>query len=85
IRVAVTNDRRGRIFAIGGMAADSSRLFAKVEVFRPGKGWATARRLPSARFAALATSTSDGRVWVIGGYDEFGSPLQDGFVYSPAN
>lgn len=83
IRVAVTNDSRGRIFVIGGMAADSSRLFAKVEVFRPGKGWATAPRLPSARFAALATSTSDGRVWVIGGYDQFGTPLQDGFVFTP--
>ena len=83
IRVAVTSDSRGRIFAIGGMAADSSRLFAKVEVFRPGKGWATAARLPSARFAAMATSTSDGRVWVIGGYDAFGNPLQDGFVFTP--
>ena len=84
IFTAVTADSHGRIFVAGGIAADGSRIFAKVEVLRPDKGWATAPSLPTARFNALATATPDGRVWVIGGYDTFGNPLQDGYVFTPA-
>ncbi len=85
IRVAVTSDARGRIFTIGGLAADASRMFSRVEVYRPNSGtWARAADLPDARFAATAAFTADGRVWVFGGYDAFGNPLSDGFVFTPA-
>ena len=85
IRVAVTSDARGRIFTIGGLAADASRMFSRVEIYRPNSGtWARAADLPDARFAATAAFTADGRVWVFGGYDAFGNPLSGGYVFTPA-
>ena len=73
MRIGVTADARGRIFTIAGLAADGSRLFARVEVYRPDTGnWARAADLPDKRFGVVAASTPDGRVWVVGGYDKFG-------------
>jgi Kelch motif len=84
IRVAVTGDVSGRIWAIGGMRADASSLFSKVEVYRPSDGtWAKAANLPDDRFAATAGSTPNGRVWVVQGFDKFGNPLSDGYVFTP--
>lgn len=84
IGVGVSSDARGRIFTIGGLAADASRLFSRVEVYRPNSGtWARAADLPDARFAVNAAFTPDGRVWVVGGYDMFGTGLYDGYVFTP--
>ena len=86
IRVGVTSDARGRIFAIGGLAADASRIFSRVEVYRPASGtWARAADLPLARFAVMAAFTPDGRVWVFGGYDAWGNPFGDGYVFTPTS
>jgi hypothetical protein len=85
IRVGVTSDAKGRIFTVGGIAGDGSRMFSTVEVYRPSSSsWARAADLPDKRATVLTASTPDGRVWAVGGYDQFGSPLQDGFVFNPA-
>jgi hypothetical protein len=85
IRVAVTNDADGRIWAVGGMRADASSMFSKVEVYRPDSGtWAKAANLPDDRMDAIAASTPDGRVWVLQGFDKFGNPLSDGYVFTPS-
>jgi Kelch motif len=84
IRVAVTGDDSGRIWAIGGLRADASSLFSKVEVYRPSSDtWAKAANLPADRFAATAGSTPNGRIWVVQGFDKLGNPLSDGYVFTP--
>jgi len=81
--VAVTNDTNGDIFVVGGQASDGS-MSSRAEVYRPDKhNWAKAAPVPSLRYGALAASTPDGRVWVICGYDQFGNPLSDGYVFAP--
>jgi len=85
IRLAAATDRQGRIFTIGGLAGDASRMFATVQVYVPGtRTWWKAAPLPAARMAAFATATSDGRVWILGGYDTFGMPLRSGYCFTPA-
>jgi hypothetical protein len=83
IRVAVTGDVFGRIFTIGGSSPDGAQTLDTVQIYSPAVGkWFGVRRLPSPRFGAIATYTPDGRVWVFGGYDDSGSPLSDGYVFS---
>ena len=84
IRVAAATDSRGRIFVMGGLAGDAHATYRAVQIYRPwSHSWAKAAPLPQARMAALATATPDGRVWLLGGYDSNGSPLSDGYVFTP--
>jgi hypothetical protein len=84
INVAVTNDANGRIWTIAGVRPDGSGLWSRVEIYRPSTGsWARAADLPDKRYQAIAAFTSDGRVWVVTGYDASGNPLSDGYVFTP--
>jgi len=83
IKVAVTGDPNGRIWTIAGLHADGSSLYNTVEVYRPhSDSWAKAANLPDKRWAAQAAFTPNGRIWVYQGFDQFGNPLQDGYVFS---
>jgi hypothetical protein len=84
IFAGVTGDSSGRIWTIAGLRADGSNLFWRVEVYRPSTGnWAKAANLPERRYGVIAAFTPDGRVWVIQGFDQFGNPHSDGYVFSP--
>ncbi len=83
---AVTSDRLGRIYVIGGIK-DSGLIEASVERFDPNlpeAGWLLddVPSLPSARLFADAVTDSRGIIYVVGGYDGV-SVLAEVLMFDP--
>jgi len=85
--LAVTSDRLGRIYAIGGTG--SGGPMASVERFDPNfpdAGWSLddVPPLPTGRFSAEAVTASSGFIYVAGG-NEGGNVLTEVLMFDPEN
>jgi N-acetylneuraminic acid mutarotase len=74
----------------GGLAAPITRMVtvgsssARVNFIGPAEGaWSTVAAMPTARIDAAAATGTDGRIYVIGGFDNNGQPLQTLEAYDP--
>jgi N-acetylneuraminic acid mutarotase len=76
---AATGDD-GRVYVIGGMAANGTVL-SSVEAYNPATNvWTTVASLPGPRYGHIAVKGTDGRIYVTGGYDASGA-LNTGVRY----
>ena len=82
--LAVTADRQGRIWAIGGRTA--AGVSGAVEVFDPSQaalGWVTKAPLPTARADLAASTGPDGIIYASGGISNNGIALRTVEAYDP--
>ncbi|MBI4569401.1 MAG: hypothetical protein HY719_13480 [Planctomycetes bacterium] len=77
----------GKIYVFGGASSKTSSpgtILASAEKYDPATNkWTAIKALPSARWAAMATSTG-GKVYLFGGKDSAGKALKETQVYDPA-
>ena len=70
-----------RVYAVGGRSASSTNpVLARVDVYDPGANvWTEGPALPAARDAAAVVAL-DGRLYVIGGRDAYGTAVNTAYV-----
>ena len=75
----------GRIYVIGGLAGGKAQSTVMVYTPLPSGGgrWTTAAQMPSARSGLGAVTGADGLIYVIGGADASGNPLNTAAYYGP--
>jgi N-acetylneuraminic acid mutarotase len=76
----------GRVFAIGGMAADETAL-ATVESYNPGSlvfPWFSRAPLPAPRMFPSGAAVISGKIYVPGGFNAQHDPTRSLFVYDVA-
>lgn len=83
---AVVLGADGKIYAIGGYNSNGARAYhATVEAYTPSTNtWETLAPMPNTRALHSATVGVDGRIYVIGGYNEPGGHLRTVDVYTPS-
>lgn len=73
----------GKIYAIGGIAADGEMPLATVEMYDPVTDrWTRKADMLTARYG-LGTSVADGKIYAIGGYGIGSVPLATVEMYNP--
>jgi len=83
---AVAIGADGKIYAIGGYNTIGDRAYhATVEAYTPSTNtWETLAPMPTARALHSAVTGPDGRIYVIGGYNEQRGTLRTVEVYTPS-
>ena len=65
---------------------ESGPVFASAELFDPSTGaWSPGATMAQQRALHTATLLEDGRVLVVGGFDEGGQPLATAELYDPTS